>query len=879
MRLLDNNTLYNISKHSNKAVKFTNYIIDSDFPILLDYTKSLNPNSHPIEFIEAFRKDIKSTIKHAKDVHMLLSTVDENDNVIHLKNDEKNLSNIFGEHYDADRKIINFKNFSINLRKKFNPESLYEEITQNIMGKSCQYFEDVFKTRNKVFKLNDKELFNNDDKISFLSTIKDRSEYNFIIELIRGFSDDFLSYRKKMNLNERRFVDNEITFDRSMIDSVTKQSTFITQEKVDQISSSHKKDTDLLKKITKQVKDSNIFDAVEIDKDTDLEGVLNFLEKVKDVKFFLKNKITLKFRKLGNYNVGGMYYSNANVVAIDITRPDAAIHEFIHAVDIENKNILNSDRRMEVVEKFSGFISLNPQEEKKQDYYYNDKEVIARLGEISFVLNKYNYNQNEDFEDFVSRVQLGEEKEHSSDLRLTHTADFYFNQHPSIYFDFANREPKDILEIKEYFQSYYGIENKKIKEFKAERFTGINDSNVKLTGSKRLPHKLQPVALINSDNIKFILDYNKEKNFIKPEILVDYLIRLRTDISRTTKDYKNKTFYEQLKTIEVLSDWIVENNDLNLAYEFFKLSHIFNRSEPQTSIDLNAICNKDIKIDVNKIRENYEKKLNEIENQKKELEEASKIKKSGSNDAYSIRVKIRDLNSKSQEIEFKIIKDFQKLHINEVYNINSLKEIRSENKAIERKIDRNGEERVKSNLNSQATSRFDRIAIEMAKKIANNNNLSSILKHSSPDDIFLYAIFSEHFSKDLLKAFKDKDKLDIDNCVSILYEHGIIDQMEKHKDSYIILPEYLSRKRENNSKINITTLFSNISSDQYIHKIVRAILSSNVSSIKEHLNKNILSLPTKNDLPIDPNPESKLNNPIDNKKAHRSISPSQLKLI
>ena len=225
MRRLNQNTLVDIARHSNKTLKMADFMVRAGYPFLYGEMARVGSETPAIESIEAFKKDIDKTATQMEQVHELLSTVDENDTVLYLKNDEKNLSVIFGDAYDSAHKSIQFSNYTLNLKQPFSKEDYLNQVTKSLVGQDYTEFKAMFKSRNKTFKLDDKSLYTDEDKIYFLSIIKNREAYSKVVDKIRGYGEGFGKYRSDLSLEEKNQIDNEITFNRSMIDSVTQNST------------------------------------------------------------------------------------------------------------------------------------------------------------------------------------------------------------------------------------------------------------------------------------------------------------------------------------------------------------------------------------------------------------------------------------------------------------------------------------------------------------------------------------------------------------------------------------------------------------------------------------------------------------------------------
>lgn len=88
--------------------------------------------------------------------------------------------------------------------------------------------------------------------------------------------------------------------------------------------------------ISNELKNNKLkyIEAVEVDADADVSKMLRVINQIESLKINTDYKLTLKFRKLGNYSARGLYMSNSFVLAEDINDSTAIIHELAHFVHI-----------------------------------------------------------------------------------------------------------------------------------------------------------------------------------------------------------------------------------------------------------------------------------------------------------------------------------------------------------------------------------------------------------------------------------------------------------------------------------------------------------------------------------------------------------------
>lgn len=622
--ILTTNTLFDISRHTNKTIKLADYLAKAGQPILFNKMAMVDQESSEIAFIEAFNSDIIETTKKISDMHALLSTVDENGNVIHLKG-EKSLSKIFGEHYNKIDQTIEFPFGKINLKKDFSREDCQNQIVEKFLKLNEAEYKRIFKARNKIFKHSKDQLYTDEDKIEFLSTVTERNKYDNAITAIKNMSAEYTDFRKHLTLENKSIIDDQITFQRSMIDSITKDSTYITKlDQFVQISSPHKKQKELLNLILEELKENKLIDSVEIDKDTDLNAFLNMMQQIKDIKFNVAEAVSLKARKLGNYNANGLFYVGANIVAVDVKNPSAAVHEMVHAVDLKNENIRNSVSRKNFASVMRGYLTLDSGYTEKQINYYNSTaEIIARAGEISFIFEKYDFKpEEESVIEFAERVSPLQKQENPYDLNLAKNIKFYTEEYPSIYFNLKDMNVDDLTLMKEYYKSYFRVkEELKIEPLK--QVAELDHKEHKVIGTKTR-YKISPVGLITHENIVNLMEYNEKNKIIDPTIIIRNIFENSTKLNRTTKTISNDDVRDQIKIFENLVKWVDENDNLYLLSRMMEEKSKLFLPKNNTNIfliDEFLNNNLSIELDINKDFKNFEDSIGDLISKYKEIEQ------------------------------------------------------------------------------------------------------------------------------------------------------------------------------------------------------------------------------------------------------------------
>jgi hypothetical protein len=576
MKALTNNTLIAISKHTNKVLKMATYMAQSEQPMLLDNVYMIDDGTPQKDALELFQKDFDKTVDLIEKSHQLLSTVRGDHIVEQLDNNNKDIREIFLDKYDSKFFKVELPSITLDLKHGIEKEDIRNAISMTVLGIDYKTFKDFIKNCDKIYKLDEYSIETEEDAIEYLSTLAYREKYDIIVNKIKTIAGDFSEYRETLGLSNRNLIDNEITFTRSMIDSVMKNSTYITKENVEQLASPHKKNMADVKRLYDFIKTNNYISSIELDPDTNLKSVIDILQKTEDLKMNIPEQFCLKCRKLGNYNANGLYLPRQHIAAVDISNPSALIHELTHAADMSNPELNGHKLREEIINKFKKRIDTNDLSVKhKLSYYLNPEEVIARLGEISYVLNKNNY-QGESMSDFIAKVRTNEGEYNSDFLNIAKPVDEYLRR-SNIYFNFETMKKEDLMEIKEYFKSYFGVNNDEIKPLysKAIDYEYKPTKKAKKTENK---YKDSPFVKLDPTSIKKALDYNLEKNIIPFD---DFFFAVAENISmiaRRKKGIKGDDVRLQLETANIIYDWVANSNNKDIQVDLLKNMYMFGRT-------------------------------------------------------------------------------------------------------------------------------------------------------------------------------------------------------------------------------------------------------------------------------------------------------------
>lgn len=573
MKRLFPNTLRDIARHSNKTIKLADYLVKTELDLHVSTLAKLDPQADPVSLIAEFDKDLSKTANAIFDVHELISTADENHIVHHLKNPEKNLVAIFGDKYDPVQRELKFKNFNLPLSANLDVDSIKHAILKSILDMGLPEYTDLKARRKKIFRFNDAELDTETDKVQYLSAIKEVEQFKDAINTMRTIAANYISNRSKMGGNSLNLIDREITFERAMVDSVANTSTYISKTLgMEQVSSKHKHDAVGIRNLVEKIDASELVDAVEVDQDASVEGMVSAMRQLEDIKPNMSTegrRLIFKSRKLGNYNANGLYSVSSNILAVDIKSPSSIIHELTHAVDYNNDAIRGSNVRRIMVSALRK--EMNAEEmrevmpERLVKYYLRDTEVVARMGEIGYLLNKFEYKPEEGMEKFIERVRQSEAGvSEAYDLNLSHPINHYLNAR-NIYFNFQEMDPSLLVNVQKFSRAFFGVngaEPEIVNDIKVEK------AQTKDLG-KRDPsarYELKSVSLFTGDNIRFAMEYNDVEKVVEPEALFRHLLTQITHIDRSTLAYPKVKQASQQKAIQELADYMREKDVPYLTY-------------------------------------------------------------------------------------------------------------------------------------------------------------------------------------------------------------------------------------------------------------------------------------------------------------------------
>ena len=494
-------SLIDISKHEKKlraivalsnagATVFTEKTSEA---IQMEVTKS--------EFIDAFKYDIDKTARFLVESLPIINSI-KNGIVQEIKSSDNAVEDFFGNSYSNGILTLCGTEFELNKNIDFSKGDIVDFIYENEFNIKRKELAVLSKTLKRF----DSTKSDIEKAVLYPSTILADKLLKKIGVIDKNFSD----YRNKLSYEEK--VDFSITFKRSGVTDVIQKSTYIDLKGIRQTSSSHKKNIDTLNKISEGILNNEFkyIEAIEIDGDGDIDKALLVLNQIKRLKINCENKLTLKFRKLGNLKAKGIFFTTSLIVAEDVRDTSALIHEIAHFIHLGNKNIFNSpfvDYMIDKLKKRIDFSNLNISDEaklpiiSKKKYYTDDKEVIARALEIAAM-----------FANQSGRVMFG-----SNDLDMI-LSDEYYNGHEGIYFNFNSFDDETKKEMLSLWKLFYETSYGEPEDTNINNFIKIDTEYRKTRKIKSLrkiieeehrksrKEKKELYSMVSSENIEIIIE-------------------------------------------------------------------------------------------------------------------------------------------------------------------------------------------------------------------------------------------------------------------------------------------------------------------------------------------------------------------------------------
>jgi hypothetical protein len=543
--LVPTSTLIDIASHSSKAVRLFLLMSETNAPYLLDKMSYLDNNSDPMDIVLALDADLNTSVSMIKAISLLVDSLNENHAHPEFKGDEGDFRKLFPKNYDEKTKTLSI--FGMTLKPssgviyKTNPDDLKKELFDTIFKEGLSnYPYSSFKRHKSLLRSLQKTgrpSSNSDfaDALAYVSSISTIPRWENFYKSAIATTGGFHDFRKSLSDKERRLVDEKVYSDRTMIYGVIKSSTFITKKNgVEQTSSKHKVKASVVSKIEQLVKEIPYLKAVEIDQKTNIEKFHDMLIDLKAMKLDISDAFELKSRLLGNYKFSGVSATindaggydftvekglgsnELKIIAIDVDFPTSFAHEITHFRDVEN-----SETRDAMIDHFSSkmdidlLMDVTPQ--AQVGYYMNEREVLARLGEVGYMLYEYEYQDGETASNFLERVRGNHAVDKNADdkigysVSITKPPEVYAGDNnkvqEQIYFNLKTWTPTELSMVKDYVHGFFFKHDPKIESrLKAKIDAGELDYHSKMYDEKQ---KRKRVTRPISDSEKILKAFGR----------------------------------------------------------------------------------------------------------------------------------------------------------------------------------------------------------------------------------------------------------------------------------------------------------------------------------------------------------------------------------
>lgn len=523
--LIQTSTLLDIARHSNKVIRISQYMLNTEAPFLIEKMAFLDSQSDPVDIVEALDNDLGVTANMIKSVALMVESLTPEHMAPELKSEESDFRQLFPQHYNAETQTLSL--FGLDVQKNGDwsrrPASeikarLYQAAFASLQE---QYPIEQYKKHVSLLKAlsiaprpgQDSKFF---ESLSYAGSLAQVRRWDDFYRFAMAQVGRFHEYRKSMTPRDRELVDDKIYSGRTMLYGVVKTSTFITKANgLEQLSSRHKEQKAVIDKIIGLVKDINCIRAVEIDQDASPSKIHDMLIDIKWMNLDFPDAFELKARKLGQYRFSGYYVKSKTVneglipmmgvssaelqlIAMDLSSPSVLAHELTHFRDKQETPF-----RTEIIEHFRAKMDLAPLVEAgypvETAYWENPREILARIGEVGFLLNQYGYQENESLQAFAERVRVGEAHDpHQSEkmeysVAATFPIDYYLGVNnpfcQQVYFNMQSWTPAELSIVRDYTRSFFYSPDQKIQERLAARL-----ANGELTYQTRIMQKLKEAS-------------------------------------------------------------------------------------------------------------------------------------------------------------------------------------------------------------------------------------------------------------------------------------------------------------------------------------------------------------------------------------------------
>ncbi|MEG3765085.1 hypothetical protein [Alteromonas sp. 14N.309.X.WAT.G.H12] len=540
-KLKQSGTMRDVDKMAVNAKSLVELLALKDMPFLVNKVSYLSASTPLNDVLSSLASDLLKTAEKIIEVAGVLSGA-EGHIVPEVTSVNNDLRELFKGHYDPGSKSITL--FGVTIRKgdqlhRKTPSQISDRVYEAAFSNYGPEFDfEGFRQITRKLRALDKNTIPSlqspfSERMNYVAVLTMADKWTPFVERLMDTCLDVQNFKMTLGSGQKAEFLERVSSGRAMVDGVVKTSTYISRvDGVLQISSKHKNNPDLLKRINAMLKEIPFIKGIEIDQSIPLVKFHDVLVEIKKMNLDVPDAFELKGRLLGGYGVCGLAayvnndgeesytpsrgFANANlkIVAFDVDHPTSIAHEITH---FQDRPILDKVTGMEqnglrnyIAEYMAGKIDRLAFSSMLDGVaggaglsstLLSDREIIARVGEIGFLLNRHHYQNGESIESFAERVRIAEVKENEDDdeklafdIRMVSPIDDYLGTNSLyqklIYFELDKWSPDELEMVRDYTHDYFYKPNPEVSRRLMERWekgelSALSSNYVKRRGNNK----------------------------------------------------------------------------------------------------------------------------------------------------------------------------------------------------------------------------------------------------------------------------------------------------------------------------------------------------------------------------------------------------------
>jgi hypothetical protein len=501
--LISERKLVDIARHESKTIRIAQLLSETEAAFNINELGRLTPGSNHYDVLMALDADLNKSVSLIKDMALVVESLDSAHHAPEFKGGQSDISALFPKHYDKALRALTL--FGVTIKaddyektSKRDNQKVKSEVYSHVFNSlGSEYSYERYKAHLSHVKVMEDngapgKGASLHSSIEYATGIVSINSWSPLYEATKELGGYYHALRAGLSDKASRLVTERVYEQHATIYGVTKKSTYITKKDgVDRISPSHKADNETINKLLKLVQDIPFIRAIEIDRDDSAVKFHDMLATIKSMNIDVPDAFELKSRRLGNHKASGLHaikrndgyetikemgYANneLRLIVVDPRAPTSLAHEITHFRDRDD-----DENRLKVVSHFSEKIDVAMLREllggSRIDYFLSDREVLARLGEIGFLLNDHKYRDGESIDDFMVRVNEDEKRLSMSgelkqrgendgdklqyDIALTKKLSDYISKdnivNQQVYFNMVEWSPEEMSILRDYVHDFF----------------------------------------------------------------------------------------------------------------------------------------------------------------------------------------------------------------------------------------------------------------------------------------------------------------------------------------------------------------------------------------------------------------------------------------